>query len=78
MSWLGSSVLATLPWLLMTVPPTTPAFTRASKVITALERGAMVPLAADGEFTRRPAASGDVPPSGRATGVPLSVTESVT
>ena len=77
-SWFGKAVPATVPWLLMTVPAATPAFTRASKVIVTLVRGASVPAALDGEFTAMPRISGDTPPSGWATGAPFSVTVSAT
>src|SRR5262245_62977657 len=62
----GASLLPTTAWLLISVPPGTPAFTSSRNWITALWPASSAPIA-------MPAASGETPPSGCPTGAPFSV-----
>src|SRR5262245_50373800 len=84
-SRLGTWLLRTTAWLLMIVPPGTPAFTCRLYWTTALRPGLSVPPAAPGsggvrslELIGMPAVSGATPPSGRPTGRPFRVVESAT
>jgi hypothetical protein len=56
-SSVGTWSLRTVAWLLITVPPGTPAFTWRLNSTTALWPGAIVPITT-------PATSGETPPSG--------------
>ena len=84
----GSSLLSTLPWLLMIVPDvaagpgalTTPSFTVTSKLTTAMPPVDSVPLPVVGnggvrsdELTSIPPASGETTPPGGPNGIPFKL-----